>query len=232
MNEFSIFLLKTIELLKRGYKNKKALGIGVSVAGLYDREKDRIISSFKNELKDIELMKNISKIFKQNNVVIDNAGRLCAKGLIEGISDYGEKTISCISVNDNVEVTTYDKGVCISGKNNLAGRLGDIAYNENGTYADYMRDFKSSEDVFEPVLDLLKIVGFAYDPDIIYLCSDKFTFPPHRTAMFRAALNREVTWQDGKAPELCVVNTGYMETMSGIISRVIGNWLDTMISDE
>jgi len=229
-NEFISFLRTTLELLKSRYKNRKALGIGVSVSGVYDAENDRIISSMMPELSSLKLMHNISKIFKQTNVVIDNANRLCAQGLIEGNKNYAERTISCLSVSDSIECTTCDRGSYIVGSNNLAGRLGDLPYTPGLTYANFMRDAKETDDVFSPVLDLLKNISVSYDPEIIYLCSDKFTFTPQTKDKLFSSLKNEMRWVNNNAPELIVVNSSSLESVSGIISRVIGNWLDSLLS--
>lgn len=231
-NEFISFLKTTLELLRKRYKNRKALGIGVSVSGVYDAENDRIISSMMPELSSLKLMHNISKLFKQENIVIDNANRLCAAGLIESNRDYTERTISCLSVSDSIECTTCDHGAYISGANNLAGRLGDLPYTPGLTYANFMRNAKESEDVFSPVLDLLKNVAVAYDPDTIYLCSDKFYFTPQTKDMFYSSLKTEMRWANQKSPELVTVNSSTLETVSAIITRVIGNWLDALLQED
>ena len=231
-NEFISFLKTTLELLKKRYKNRKALGVGVCVSGVYDAENDRIISSMMPELSSIKLMQNISKIFKQDNVVIDNANRLCAAGLIESNKDYQNRTITCLSVSDSIECTTCDHGSYISGANNLAGRLGDMPYAPGFTYANFMRDAKDSAAVFSPVLDLLKTAAVAYDPDTIYLCSDKFTFSPQMKDMLYSSLKNEMRWATNKSPEIVVVNTSTIESVNAIITRVIGNWLDSLLSDD
>ena len=64
-SEFIHFLTRTLELLKQGYKNKKALGIGVAIAGVYDAENDCILSSMVPELSSLKLMQNISKNIKE-----------------------------------------------------------------------------------------------------------------------------------------------------------------------
>lgn len=231
-NEFVSFLKNTLEVLKSRYKNRKALGIGVSVSGVYDAENDRIVSSMVPELSSLKLMHNISKIFKQDNIVIDNANRLCAGGLIESNKDYNDRTICCLSVGDSIECTTCDHGAYITGACNLAGRLGDLPYTPGLTYANFMRDAIDTTDVFSPVLDLLKTVAVAYDPDTIYLCSDKFTFTPQTKDMLFSSLKTEMRWVNQKSPKLIAVNTSTIEGVSGIISRVIGNWLDALLDGD
>ena len=108
-NEYVSFLKKTLVLLKNKYKNKKILGIGVSICGIYDNDADRIVSSAMPEFSKIKLMLNISKIFKTNNVVIDNANRLCAESLIRSTQDFRNKTISCVSINETVECSICEK---------------------------------------------------------------------------------------------------------------------------
>ena len=224
---FINFLKRTLELLKKEYKHKKALGVGVSIAGVYDAENDVIRSSMLPELSSVKLMQNISKIFKQKNIVIDNANRLCAAGIIERIQGYRDMCISCLYVGDSIECTTCDHGVYIRG-GNFAGRLGDLPYAPGFTYANFLRDAQSTADVTEPVLALLKTVSAAYDPDIIYLCSDKFQFTPVDTNRISSALQNGMRWPH-RVPEIVFVHSVELEGMSGIISRIIDNWLDTLI---
>ena len=226
--EFVEFLKKTLELLRDGYKNKKALGIGVSVAGIYDSENDCIRSSMMPELSSIKLMQNISKIFKHDNVVIENSSRLCAAGIIEAIEDYKDRTVSCLYVGDCIECTTCDKGYYISGSNNLAGRLGDIPYSPGVTYANFMRETKEADYVTDPVLDLLKIVSAAYSPDTIYICSSKFTFNPPAVKRLESSLHSGMLWP-APPPEVKFIHSTELESLSAIISRVIGNWLDKIL---
>lgn len=229
-NEFIGFLHKTVEVIKSKYKHKKALGVGVSVAGIYDTEKDQIMATMMPELSSIKLMRNISKIFNHKNVVIDNANRLCAIGLIEGELDYSQKTISCITINDAIETTTCDKGIYISGAQGLAGRLGDLPCSRGVTYASFLRNQQNTIDIFDEVLDLLKIICVSYDPDTIYLCSDKFTLSPGFSSRLSCSLKCGMSWHDNP-PDLHVVNTSTIESISGIISRLIGNWLDDLIDN-
>lgn len=224
---FINFLRRTLELLKKEYKNKKALGIGVSVAGRYDAEKDCIVSSMLPELSSVKVMQNISKIFKHQSIVIDNASRLCASGIIERIPGYRDMCISCLSIGDSIECTTCDHGVYLQG-GGIAGRLGDLPYAPGFTYANYLRDAVSTSDVTEPALALLKIVAAAYDPDKIYVCSEKFEFTPLDTKRLTSALRNGMQWPH-RAPELISVHSVGLEGMSGIISRIIDNWLDTLL---
>lgn len=226
-SEFIHFLTQTLELLRHGYKHKKALGIGVSIAGIYDKENDYILSSMVPELSSLKLLQNISKIFKQKNIVIDNANRLTAAGIIEQIRGYEKRCISCLTVGDSIECTTCDHGVYVCG-GSLAGRLGDLPYTPGFTYANFLRDAVSTVDVTDPVLNLLKTVAVAYDPDTIYLCSSKFHFTPLDTKQLSASLQSGMLWPHS-APELISVHSVDLENMSGIISRVISNWLDSII---
>lgn len=230
-SEYVSFLKKTLELLRSGYKNQKALGIGVSVAGVYDAETDTIHSSMLPELSSLKLMQNITKIFKQQNVVIDNANRLCAAGIIEGLSDYKNRCISCLSIGDTIECTTADHGYYLSGSGNLAGRLGDLPYAPGVTYANYLRNAQNTSDVYDPVFDLVRAVSVAYDPDTIYMCSSKFNFRPETTKRMESALHSSMIWPH-KGPELVYVHSTEIESMSGIISRVIGNWLNALLEND
>lgn len=231
-NEFISFLHQTVALLKKKYRHKKSLGIGVAVTGVYDAEKDRIISSMMPELSSIKLMQNITKIFKNKNVVIENANRLSAAGLIESTANYRELTISCLTVNDSIECTTCDHGVYISGTNNLAGRLGDLPYAAGHTYANYLRNAKNVDDTFSPVVDLMKNIVVSYDPDKIFLCSDKFIYYPQIKDRIHSTVINGMRWPNQKRPELVAVNSTTLESVNAIISRVIGNWLDELLSDE
>lgn len=226
--EFVVFMQKTLSLLKNGYKNKKCLGIGVSVAGIYDSENDCIISSMIPELSSIKLMHNINKIFNNKITVIENANRLCAAGIIEWQTDYKEKTISCLTVSETIECTTCDKGKYISGNRNLAGRLGDIPYSPGVTYANFIRNAADGSFVEDPILDLLKIVSVAYSPDTIYLCSDKFSFIPATIKRIESALHTSMIWPD-KPPELKYVHSTELESLGAVISRVIERWLDEIL---
>lgn len=224
-NEFVSFMKRTLELLRESYKNKKALGIGVSIAGVYDKETDTIRSSMLSELSSIKLMSNITKLFKNKNVVIENANRLCAAGIIEGIENYKDMTVSCLSIGDTIECTTCDHGVYLAGSGNLAGRLGDIPYSPGVTYANFIKNTYEPDFVQDPVLDLLRVVSVAYDPDIIYLCSDKFSFTPHTIKRLESALKTSMIWPSS-SPELKYVHSTELESLDAVISRVIGMWLD------
>ena len=226
--EFVEFLKKTLALLKENYKNKKALGIGVSIAGIYDSENDCIRSSMMPELSSIKLMQNISKIFKHDNIVIENSSCLCAAGVIEAQEGYKERTISCLSVGDCIECTTCDKGYYIKGNGNLAGRLGDIPYSPGVTYANFMRITAEADYVEDPVLDLLKIISAAYSPDTIYICSSKFTFNPPAVKRLEASLHSGMLWP-ATPPAVKFIHSTELESMNAIISRIIGNWLDKIL---
>ena len=226
-NEFLYFLKQTLELLKQRYKNKKALGVGVAIAGVYDAQKDCILSSMVPELSSLKLMQNIQKIFRQKNVVIDNANRLASIGIIERLESYQSRCVTCLTVGDGIECTTCDQGNYLQGSG-FAGRLGDLPYAPGYTYANFLREAVDTADVTDSVLELLKIVAAAYDPDTIYLCSNKFTFTPADTKRLANALHSGMLWPHG-APELISVHSVDLESMSGIISRVISNWLDSII---
>ena len=230
-NEFVSFLKKTLELLRERYKNKKALGIGVSIAGVYDAENDCIRSSMLNELASIKLMGNITKLFKNKNIVIENSNRLCAAGIIESLEDYKNITVSCLSLGDTIECTTCERGVYLSGSGNLAGRLGDIPYSPGVTYANFIKEAKDPDFVTDPALDLLKIAAVAYAPDVIYLCSDKFSFTPGAIKRLGSSLNTSMIWPKNP-PELRYVHSTELESLSAIISRVIGNWLDDALKKD
>lgn len=227
-NEYVYFLKKTLALLRKNYKNKKAIGVGVSVAGVYDAETDTIHSSMLPEMDSLKLMQNISKIFSQKNVVVDNANRLCAAGIIEKLPEYKNRCVSCLTIGDTIECSTMDHGHWLCGSGNLAGRLGDLPYALGVTYANYLRNAQNTTDVTEPALDLLRAVSVAYDPDTIYLCSSKFTFPPAVMDRLRSSLHCSMIWPH-KSPDVIYVRSTELESMSGIISRIIGNWLDSLL---
>ncbi len=229
--EFVRFLKRTLELLKSRYSKRKALGIGISVAGVYNAETDTIHSSMIPELSSIKLMQNIKKIFKNDNVVIENSSKLCAAGIIESLENYKDRTVSCLSVNDSIECTTCDHGYYLAGSGNLAGRLGDISYSPGVTYANFIRNAKDSFFIEDPVFDMIKTVAVAYDPDTIYLCSSKFSFTPPTIKRFESALHSSMIWPTSK-PELKYVHSTELESMSAVISRVISNWLDKIIIKE
>lgn len=230
-NEFISFLKKTLELLRNGYKNRKALGLGVSVTGIYNAQTDTVHSSMMPEYSSLKIMENISKIFRQSNVVIDNANKLCAAGILKAIPDYRDRCISFLSVGDAIECTTVDHGVFLEGSGNRPGRLGDLPYAPGVTYSNYLRDAKNTSDVSDPILDLARVVSVAYDPDTIYICSSKFRFTPQTTKRLQSALHTSMIWPKA-APQLQYIHSTELESMSGIISGVISNWLDTLLADD
>lgn len=64
-SEFIRFLSLTLDMLKKKYTKRHAIGIGVSICGVYNADSDQILSTMQPELASIKLMQNITKIFKQ-----------------------------------------------------------------------------------------------------------------------------------------------------------------------
>ena len=222
------FLKLTLALLRRNYRNHKLPGVGVAIPGAYDAENDRIISTMMPEMGDLKLLRNFRKIFKDADIVIDNASRLCAAGLIEALPDYKQRTITCISFGDSIECTTCDRGEYPRGAHNLAGRLGDLPYVSGVTYTNFMHDALSTSVILEPALEIIRTAAIAYDPEEIYICSNRFSFSPDEVLRMQNRLAASVGI-GAYPPKLHAVYNPEMEAMSGIISRVIGNWLDSMI---
>lgn len=226
--DFVHFLKLTLGLLRRNYRNHKLPGVGVAIPGAYDAENDRIISTMMPEMGDLKLLRNFRKIFKDADIVIDNASRLCAAGLIEALPDYKQRTITCISFGDSIECTTCDRGEYPRGAHNLAGRLGDLPYVSGVTYTNFMHDALSTSVILEPALEIIRTAAIAYDPEEIYICSNRFSFSPDEVLRMQNRLAASVGI-GAYPPKLHAVYNPEMEAMSGIISRVIGNWLDSMI---
>ena len=78
----------------------------------------------------------------------------------------------------------------------------------------------------------MKAISVMYDPDKIYLCSDKFIFYPAIKDRLRSALKNEMMWPNGNAPEVAAICATTIECVGAIISRVIENWLDRLIEKE
>lgn len=226
--DFVRFLKLTLGLLRRNYRNHKLPGVGVAIPGAYDAENDRIISTMMPEMGDLKLLRNFRKIFKDADIVIDNASRLCAAGLIEALPVYKQRTITCISFGDSIECTTCDRGEYPRGAHNLAGRLGDLPYVSGVTYTNFMHDALSTSVILEPALEIIRTAAIAYDPEEIYICSNRFSFSPDEVLRMQNRLAASVGI-GAYPPKLHAVYNPEMEAMSGIISRVIGNWLDSMI---
>lgn len=226
--DFVRFLKLTLGLLRRNYRNHKLPGVGVAIPGAYDAKNDRIISTMMPEMGDLKLLRNFRKIFKDADIVIDNASRLCAAGLIEALPDYKQRTITCISFGDSIECTTCDRGEYPRGAHNLAGRLGDLPYVSGVTYTNFMHDALSTSVILEPALEIIRTAAIAYDPEEIYICSNRFSFSPDEVLRMQNRLTASVGI-GAYPPKLHAVYNPEMEAMSGIISRVIGNWLDSMI---
>lgn len=226
--DFVRFLKLTLGLLRRNYRNHKLPGVGVAIPGAYDAENDRIISTMMPEMGDLKLLRNFRKIFKDADIVIDNASRLCAAGLIDALPDYKQRTITCISFGDSIECTTCDRGEYPRGAHNLAGRLGDLPYVSGVTYTNFMHDALSTSVILEPALEIIRTAAIAYDPEEIYICSNRFSFSPDEVLRMQNRLAASVGI-GAYPPKLHAVYNPEMEAMSGIISRVIGNWLDSMI---
>ena len=226
--DFVRFLKLTLQLLKRNYRNHKLPGVGVAIPGAYDAENDRIISTMMPEMGDLKLLRNLRKIFKNANIVIENANRLCAAGLIASLPDSKTRTITCIAFESSIECTTCDRGEYARGAHDLAGRLGDLPYVSGVTYTNFIHDALSTSVILDPALDIIRMAAIAYDPDDIYLCSSRFSFLPEEIERMQNRLNTSVGI-GAFPPKLHAVYNPEMEAMSGIISRVISDWLDSMI---
>ena len=226
--DFVRFLKLTLQLLKRNYRNHKLPGVGVAIPGAYDAENDRIISTMMPEMGDLKLLRNLRKIFKNANIVIENANRLCAAGLIASLPDSKTRTITCIAFESSIECTTCDRGEYARGAHDLAGRLGDLPYVSGVTYTNFIHDALSTSVILDPALDIIRMAAIAYDPDDIYLCSSRFSFLPEEIERMQNRMNTSVGI-GAYPPKLHAVYNPEMEAMSGIISRVISDWLDSMI---
>ena len=226
--DFVRFLKLTLQLLKRNYRNHKLPGVGVAIPGAYDAENDRIISTMMPEMGDLKLLRNLRKIFKNANIVIENANRLCAAGLIASLPDSKTRTITCIAFESSIECTTCDRGEYARGAHDLAGRLGDLPYVSGVTYTNFIHDALSTSVILDPALDIIRMAAIAYDPDDIYLCSSRFSFLPEEIERMQNRMNPSVGI-GAYPPTLPAVYNPEMEAMSGIISRVISDWLDSMI---
>lgn len=226
--DFVRFLKLTLQLLKRNYRNHKLPGVGVAIPGAYDAENDRIISTMMPEMGDLKLLRNLRKIFKNANIVIENANRLCAAGLIASLPDSKTRTITCIAFESSIECTTCDRGEYARGAHDLAGRLGDLPYVSGVTYTNFIHDALSTSVILDPALDIIRMAAIAYDPDDIYLCSSRFSFLPEEIERMQNRMNTSVGI-GAFPPKLHAVYNPEMEAMSGIISRVISDWLDSMI---
>ena len=203
--DFVRFLKLTLGLLRRNYRNHKLPGVGVAIPGAYDAENDRIISTMMPEMGDLKLLRNFRKIFKDADIVIDNASRLCAAGLIEALPDYKQRTITCISFGDSIECTTCDRGEYPRGAHNLAGRLGDLPYVSGVTYTNFMHDALSTSVILEPALEIIRTAAIAYDPEEIYICSNRFSFSPDEVLRMQNRLAASVGIGAGaSAPESLV----------------------------
>lgn len=227
-SDFVNFLKLTVYLLRQNYRKHKLLGIGISIPGTYDAERDRIVSTMMPEMGDLKLMHNIRNIFKKGNIVIDNANRLCSAGLIESLSDYREKTITCISFGNSIECTTCDHGTYLRGAHDLAGRLGDLPYVSGVTYTNFIYNALSTSVILEPVLELIRMAAIAYDPEELYICSSRFSFTPDEVRRMQNRLAASVGI-GACTPNLHAAYNPELEAMGGIISRVIENWLDDII---
>ena len=226
--DFVRFLKLTLQLLKRNYRNHKLPGVSVAIPGAYDAENDRIISTMMPEMGDLKLLRNLRKIFKNANIVIENANRLCAAGLIASLPDYKARTITCIAFGSSIECTTCDHGEYPRGAHDLAGRLGDLPYVSGVTYTNFIHDALSTSVILDPALDIIRMAAIAYDPDEIYLCSNRFSFSPEEIERMQNRLNTSVGI-GAFPPKLHAVYNPEMEAMSGIISRVVSDGLDSMI---
>ena len=226
--EFVRFLSLTLDMLKKKYEKHRALGVGVSISGIYDAERDRILSTMQPELADIKLMRNISKMFKQKNIIIANTNRLCAVSVIESTEQYKNRCIACLTINESIECTVCENGIYLQGANDLAGKFGDLPYAPYLTYANFFKNAQSLRDITDPLIDLLKIVIVAYDPDLLYFCSQKFTLTPKIFKTIENALFPTTIWKNTK-PALTPVYTSEAETLNEIVTRIIENWADSIM---
>ena len=91
-----------------------------------------------------------------------------------------------------------------------------------------MHDALSTSVILEPALEIIRTAAIAYDPEEIYICSNRFSFSPDEVLRMQNRLAASVGI-GAYPPKLHAVYNPEMEAMSGIISCVIGNWLDSMI---
>ena len=162
--------------------------------------------------------------------MILSSNRLAALGLVRTTAEANKKTVACVTVNEDVECTVVESGKCFKGSNNLSGRLGDLKYNDIPCH-EYVRKSQNVDDIFLLMIDLLKSVAVFYDPDVIYLCSEKFVFYPAIKDKIYYSLINELSWPTEKRPELVAINSSTFETVSGIITQVVDNWLDKLIEE-
>ena len=221
---FVRFLQLTLRFLRDNHKQLRVLGVGVVISGVYDEENDRILSTMLPELRAVKPLQNIKKIFKTDNIFVENAARLSAESVFSSVEDRESKTLCAISVNDGVEVAAAEGGRFLRGASGLAGRLGDLPYGSVGTVADHIAGAADADAIEDVLLFLLKTATLAYDPDILFLLSSRFYLNEAQKDRLTSRLHAGLLWAN-KKPALAVCNTDLAERRQALCLRILNNWL-------
>ena len=111
--------------------NERIVGIGISIPGIIDTEKKRIISAPNMKWKDIDLEAYLSENFNVP-VYVENeamASAICENwiGCCRDLSDF-----VCINIGTGIGSGIFTGGKLYRGVGGSAGEVGHIVVNENG----------------------------------------------------------------------------------------------------
>ena len=130
--QFKDFLLNVHdEIAKKGIEHN-LIGICLSVSGIYDRERDVVISQTVAGLGSVNIYKAANELWNID-VLIDNDINLTTRSYFSGNSNLYSKNMIIVFLGDGIGSTIVIDGKIHEGANGFAGEIGQMQISEDKT---------------------------------------------------------------------------------------------------
>ena len=219
---------------------RHCIGIGVSVPGVYNSEKDRVISSRIAELEDIPIARRVTDVLHEPNLVIEASYHAAARSQISRIENFNEKIILYWFVGEgNIYGTVVYNGTIMQGAHLQAGDFGNMVVNQKSAEGNICTlekaicaantPEKNAFELAKAIRNVMRVV----DPDLILLECELYkhteTGQEPFIEMVRNTLTEDFNIAGDTIPELIAGHCKFRHAHRGLTMKLRENWLSAMI---
>lgn len=225
-----IFLKNINIYLGRRMDMNQCIGIGISLPGPYNPEKDIMLSSRIPELLNIKPKEMVSSILKHDEIFIESSVNVAALSNITRIPDHQSMNILYWFMGeDNIGGAVVVNGEILHGAHQGAGDFGHMIVSKGKTLEEAIKETRNSEEasyeLSKAICNVMKII----DPNVIILENELYSNTEEFLEKIRTTLTRDFKIAPQNLPEFITGGCKFRHSHRGLSLKLREKWLDKII---